>query len=103
MKVYIVCPENPPCGSNEYSAPGEYYVAVSEEGELLNAHISSTKAWAEHDLLFSGEPTLYSILKEQYDEIEILFLGEDNMTYERLIELNEKYRKKNGELNGDYC
>ena len=94
MKVYIVCPENPPCGSNEYSTPGQYYVAVSEKGELLNAHISSTKIWAEHDLMFSGEPTLYSILKEQYDEIEIIFLGEDDMTYEKLIELNKEYRKK---------
>ena len=101
MKVYIVCPENLPCSSSEYSAPGKYYVAVSERGELLNTHISSTKEWAEHDLLYSGEPTLYSILRKQYDEIEVIFLDEDDMTYDRLIELNKEYRR-NGDLNGDY-
>lgn len=84
MKLYIICPEDEGNG---------VYGLVSEEGEGLASHLCSSKCYAKGDLE-ERRPERQKAWKEKFGNYEVIFLGEDDMTREKLVELNEKFHTK---------
>ncbi len=65
------------------------YTLVDEKGKGLYSHWCSNKCYAKGDLI-EQRPERMEECKKQYGEYEVLFLGEDDMTIEKLTELNKK-------------
>ena len=86
MKLYIVGP-----GDNEDG--NGLYGLVSEEGEGLASHLCSNRGFARGDLE-GRRPERQKEWKEKFGEYEVLNLGDDDMTRERLVELNEQFHSK---------
>ena len=71
------------------------YMLVDETGKGLYSHWCSSKYYSKGDLI-EQRPERIKECKEQYGEYEVLFLGEDEMTLEKLNELhNKNYSKAN--------
>ena len=89
MKLYV-------CSNSDYGTEnidGIYYL-ITEEGECLASHFCSNKWFAKSDL-YEGRPERIKEFTERFGECECLYLGEDDMTFSRLFELNfELLRKK---------
>lgn len=87
MKLYILSHSD-----NGLRKDGDdYYHLVSEEGELIGTHISSSRDWAKIDL-YDNNKMAQELCKEKFgDDIEIVFLGDDHMTELELIKLNGKF------------
>lgn len=84
MKLYIIEPEN---GGNGV------YGLVTEKGEGLASHLCSHRGFAKSDLE-AGRPERQKEWKQRFGEYEVLHIGDDDMTREKIIELNEKFHKK---------
>ena len=85
MKLYV-------CSNSEdgrESIDGIYYL-ITEEGECLATHWCSSKGFAKGDL-YERRPDRIKKYTERFGECECLYLGEDIMTFSRLIELNLKF------------
>lgn len=90
MKLYIV--------SDSYNGTedinGIYYL-ISEKGEMIDYHFCSNKNFAMDDLC--NNLNNQDLLKEKFGEgfkvLKVLYLGEDSMTKEKLIELNKNFNK----------
>lgn len=86
MKLYIV--SNSKSGTD--TGEGLYYL-VSEEGELIDKWLSSNKYFAMTDL-YTRNPRNQEYCKEKFgDDVEVLYLGQDGMTNEKLKTLNKKF------------
>lgn len=88
MKLYV-------CSNSENgmdSINGIYYL-ITEEGECLATHWCSSKWFAKGDL-YERRAERIEQYTDRFRECECLYLGEDGMTFERLIELNHKLEQK---------
>lgn len=65
------------------------YVLVDEKGKCLYSHWCSSKCYAKEDLI-ERRPERIEEYKKEYGEYEVLYLGEDDMTLEKLVELTNK-------------
>ena len=91
MKLYV-------CSNSETmqeSIDGLYFL-ITEEGEVLAEHWCSSKGFAKGDL-YERRPERIEKYKERFGECECIYLGEDDMTTDRLLELNKKYYKEHTE------
>lgn len=70
---------------------------ISEEGECLASHLCSSRYFAKGDL-YSNRKERIEKYNERFGKVECLYLGEDDMTMERILELNKEHAIKNG-----YC
>lgn len=82
MKLYIDHPEDMGDG---------LYELISETGELLAQHYCSNSEYAKYDLVFRN----IIQLTEQFGQFKVLFLGQDDMTAEKLMELNKQIEEDN--------
>ena len=83
MKLYIVTPENGEDG---------VYSLLTEKGEGLASHFCSNLTFAKSDLE-SRRPERQKEWKEKYGDYEVLVLGDDEMTRDKLVELNQEFHK----------
>ena len=91
MKLYV-------CSSSENmmdSVDGVYYL-ITEEGECLATHLCSSKWFAKGDL-YERRPERIEKFTKRFGECECLYLGEDDMTAEKILELNKKYFEEHPE------
>lgn len=82
MKLYV-------CSDSENgmdSIDGIYYL-ITEKGECLATHWCSSKWYAKSDL-YESRTERIDKYNERFGECECLYLGEDEMTFDKLIELN---------------
>lgn len=80
MKLYILGPE----GNGE----GVYYL-LTEEGEVLASHFCSHIGYASGDLE-ANRPERQKKWEKRFGKYKVLRLGDDEMTEEKLLELNHK-------------
>lgn len=66
------------------------YKLISEQGEVLAGHFCSSSSFAEGDLYYN-RPERIEEYKNKFGEVEVLWLGEDNMTEEELIKRNKDF------------
>lgn len=88
MKLYV-------CSNSDFGTEdidGIYYL-ITEEGECLASHWCSSKWFAKNDL-YERRPERIEKFTERFGECECLYLGEDDMAFSRLIELNQKLAQK---------
>lgn len=64
------------------------YSLVLDDGELLATHFCSSSGFAKGDLE-AERPERQDEWKKRFGEYEVLFIGEDDMTRDKLIELNK--------------
>ena len=91
MKLYV-------CSDSDYgieNIDGIYYL-IAENGEGLASHWCSNKWFAKGDL-YENRPERIKEFTERFGECECLYLGEDDMTFGKLIELNYKLAEENAE------
>lgn len=84
MKLYIV--------ENGKIMGDTRYVLVAETGEPLAGHICSSKSFAKGDL-YENRPERKQEFKKRFGEVEVIFLGDDQMTKEELIKRNQEWNK----------
>lgn len=95
MKLYV-------CSNSETmteSIDGTYYL-ITEEGECLATHWCSSKWFAKGDL-YERRPERIEKYTERFGECECIYLGDDDMTKEKILELNKKYYEEHPEKLGD--
>lgn len=86
MKLYVA--SNTKSGTDNIEG---LYFLLAETGELIEKWVSSNKYYAMIDLYGRNKET-QKICKEKFgDNIEVVFLGSDDMTQEKLKELNRKF------------
>lgn len=90
MKLYIV--SSTPTGKGDING---LYVLISEEGEFFAQHFCSSKEWAKNDLIFHN-CSLQETLDKRFGENNwnVRYLGEDDMTIQKLMELNDQFYKE---------
>ena len=84
MKLYIVSNSE----DGKQNIDGAYQL-VDETGKGLYSHWCSNKYFAKGDLI-TQRPERIKECEEKYGKYEVLYLGEDDMTFEKLIELSNK-------------
>lgn len=70
------------------------YYLITEEGEVLASHFCSSEAFAEGDLYYNC-PERIKEYKERFGDVELLWVGDDDMTEEELIKRNKEWAEKN--------
>ena len=90
MKLYVMSGADN--GTNDIN--GVYYL-IAETGECLASHLCSNKYFAKGDL-YERRPERIKNFTERFGDIEVLYLGEDDMTVDKLIGLNKKWAIENG-------
>lgn len=87
MKLYIV--SSTPTGKGDING---MYVLISEEGEFFAQHFCSSKNWAMDDLILHNW-NLQEKLDNRFghNNWEVLYLGNDDMTIQKLMELNDQF------------
>ena len=88
MKAYIV--SNSENGMDNIE--GVYYL-ITEKGEFLASHWCSNKHYAMEDL-YGNRPGRVKEWTERFGELTVDYLGCDDMTMEKIMELNEKWWKE---------
>jgi len=89
MKAYIVS------GAEDgVSNIDGIYTLVTADGIGWYSHWCSHKGFARGDLL-EHRPERIKQLNDKYGEIELLYLGEDDMTLKKIVKLNKQYKKDN--------
>ena len=88
MKLYVVNDSK----SGKENIDGIYYL-ITEEGEVLYSHWSSNKYFAIGDLI-ECRPERQKECKERFGEYKVLYLGDDDMTLDKLLELNKKFAEQ---------
>jgi len=86
-KLYIIGPKDRGEGA---------YALIADDGEFLASHFCSHYGYAKGDLHDRREERKAQ-WKERFGDYQVLFLGEDEMTEDRLVELNKEWydRTKN--------
>jgi hypothetical protein len=90
MKAYIV--SNSDYGTENID--GIYYL-ITEEGECLASHWCSSRLYAKGDL-YTRRPERVAEFTNRFGEFEVDYLGCDDMTMGKLIELNHKFAEEHG-------
>ena len=92
MKLYIVADNKnkAPTGTEDIDG---LYVLVSEQGECLYSHVCSCRGYAKGDLV-SRKPERIKQLEEKFGQFEIIHLGDDEMTYDVLLERHKEFYKE---------
>ena len=85
MKLYIDYPEN--------KGDGVYYL-VAETGECLASHLCSHIGFAKGDLI-SNRPERIEEYTKRFGSFEVLCVGADDMTSDRLMQLNKQWNIDN--------
>jgi hypothetical protein len=70
------------------------YHLIADDGEHLANHFCSSAGFAKGDLE-SRRPERQKEWKERFGEYQVLWLGEDDMTLEKIKELNKKWYENN--------
>lgn len=78
FKVYIVCPQGK--GEGVYSL-------VTEKGECISQHYCSSRGFAKGDL-HDNRHDRKLLWEKEYGDYDVLFIGSDDMTTKKLLELN---------------
>ena len=91
MKAYII--SNSEDGIKNID--GIYYL-ITEEGEVLASHWCSSKSFAMGDL-YGRRPERIKEYLERFGEFTVEYLGPDDITIERLFEVNEKWLREHKE------
>lgn len=91
MKAYIVSDSE----NGMDNIDGVYYL-ITEEGECLAAHWCSNKGFAMGDL-YDRRPERINEYAERFGELTVDYLGCDDMTMEKILELNDKWWREHGE------
>ena len=81
IKFYIIGPENKGEG---------LYTLVTEKGEGLASHFCSSSGFAIGDLE-ADRPERQKEWKKKFGKYKVLYLGDDNMTDEKLSKLNKRF------------
>ena len=84
MKLYIVS-----YGDGLQKGFGKYML-VTEYGEALYGHCCSSSAWASLDLI-NDRPDRVAYCQKRFGNYKVLYLGEDDMTMEKISERNKNY------------
>lgn len=84
MKAYIVSDTESGCDNID----GRYFL-VTELGELLDYHVCSNTRYAWEDLVENSQ-----VLPNLGEDIQVVFLGTDNMTNEELHRRNQEFCAK---------
>ena len=90
MKLYVMSG----AANGTDSIDGIYHL-IAETGEYLASHWCSSKYFAKGDL-YERRPERIEEFTKRFGEIELLYLGEDDMTVDKLINLNKKWAIENG-------
>lgn len=80
MRLYIV--SNTEKGTDNIDG---IYELVTEKGEFLYSHWCSNKSYARGDLI-ENRPNRIEECKKRFGDYEVIFLGEDEMTIDKLWE-----------------
>lgn len=88
MKAYIVSASE----NGMKNIDGVYYL-ITEEGECLASHWCSNMGFAKSDL-YSGRPERVKEYTERFGEFNVDYLGCDDMTLEKTLELNHKWAEE---------
>lgn len=70
---------------------------VTEDGEPLASHFCTNEHFAEGDLYYN-RPERKEEYKKRFGEIELLWIGDDDMTVEELIKRNREWFKNQTEV-----
>lgn len=84
MKLYIVSETESGCDNID----GIYFL-ITEFGEVIDSHVCSNTRYAWEDLVENSQ-----IIPNLTGDIEVLFLGKDNMTSEELHRRNQEFYTK---------
>ena len=84
MKLYIVSDTKSGCDNID----GVYFL-ITEFGEVIDLHVCSNTRYAWEDLVENSQ-----IIPNLTGDIEVLFLGKDNMTSEELHRRNQDFYTK---------
>ena len=84
MKLYIVSDTESGCDNID----GVYFL-ITEFGEVIDLHVCSNTCYAWEDLVENSQ-----IIPNLTGDIEVLFLGKDNMTSEELHRRNRDFYTK---------
>lgn len=90
MNIYILSASK----SGKDNIDGTYYL-MTEEGEFLASHFCSNKHYAYGDL-YGDRSNRINEYDERFGSVEVLWLGDDEMTKERLLKLNKEHAIANG-------
>lgn len=86
-KIYIL--------SNSYDGIEDIkgnYIAIDDVGKVLYSKSCTSKRYAKNDLITGNSKRLRECSDNYGNGFKVLFLGEDKMTLERLVQLhNENY------------
>lgn len=91
MKLYVC--SNSTDGKKNIN--GIYYL-ITEQGECLASHLCSCKYFAKGDLYENRQERIEKYT-ERFGECKCLYLGEDDMTFDKLLELNHKFVQEDDE------
>ena len=84
MKLYIVSDTKSGCDNID----GVYFL-ITEFGEVIDLHVCSNTRYAWEDLVENSQ-----IIPNLTGDIEVLFLGKDDMTSEELHRRNQEFYTK---------
>lgn len=90
MKLYIVSG-----AKNGIDSVDGFYYLFTEEGEVLASHWCSHKGYSKGDL-YLDRPERIKEYNDRFGEVEVLFLGDDEMTVDKILELNKQHAITNG-------
>lgn len=93
MKAYVVSRAK----NGIDSINGAYYL-ITEKGEFLASHWCSNKGFAISDL-YLGRPERIKEYTDRFEDFQVMYLGDDDMTMEKILELNKKHAEENGYAN----
>lgn len=66
------------------------YILIDDTGYPLYSHVCSSKGFAKGDLIINVPSRLKECTKKYGRGFRVLYLGEDDMTFEKLLELHDK-------------
>ena len=72
------------------------YTLSADDGEFLASHFCSHAGYADSDL-WRDRPERKEVWKERFGEYKVIWLGDDDMKLETLIERNKEWAKKDKE------
>lgn len=70
-----------------------HYILLTDDGEFLASHICSHAGYADGDL-WRERPEREEKWKERFGEYKVVWLGDDDMKLETLIERYKEWAKK---------
>lgn len=82
MRLYIV--------DNGKVMDDTLYALVAETGEALDGHLCSSKSFAKGDL-YENRLERKEEYKKRFGNVEVLFLGDDEMTEDELMKRNKEW------------